>query len=123
MMLINYIEKSVTGYINAGYDSYFDNSTILTQFELDNARIHTARSYSLLDFGKSIGTRCPTDTIEYVDQQGVTQVIDRYFKTGPNKGLSKGLIEISKELNIKLPPKLKLEQLRDVLSSHPTFNI
>ncbi|CAF1419810.1 unnamed protein product [Rotaria sordida] len=90
---------------------------------LDNARTHTARSYSLLDFGKSIGTRCPTDTIEYVDQQGVTQVIDCYFKTGPNKGLSKGLIEISKELNIKLPPKLKLEQLRDILSSHPAFNI
>jgi hypothetical protein len=33
------------------------------------------------------------------------------------------LIEISKDLNIKLPPKVKLEQLRDILSNHPAFKI
>lgn len=140
---VNYIEKSATGSIDVGYDMYFDNYTVLAQFErlfkliqfkkafknhtieiiVDNARTHTAKAYSLLDFGKSIGTRCPTDTIEYVDQQDVRQVIDCYFKTGRNKGLSKGLIEISKELNVKLPPKLKLAQLRDILSNHPAFKI
>ncbi|CAF3743280.1 unnamed protein product [Rotaria sp. Silwood1] len=90
---------------------------------LDNARTHTAKAYSLLNFGKSIGTRCPTGTIKYADQQGVKQVIDCYFKIGSNKGLSKGLIEISKDLNVKLPTKLKLEQLRDILSNHPAFKI
>ncbi len=33
------------------------------------------------------------------------------------------LIEISKDLNIKLPPKVKLEQLRDILSNHPAFKM
>ncbi|CAF1466063.1 unnamed protein product, partial [Didymodactylos carnosus] len=97
---INYVERSVTGCINVGYDSYFDNSTILDQFErlfkllqfkkefkdheieivVDNAPTHTARAYSLQDFGKSIGTRCPVDKIKYVDQQGVKQTVDDFSK-------------------------------------------
>ena len=34
---------------------------------VDNARTHSAKSHSLLDFGKSVGTRCPVDKIEYTD--------------------------------------------------------
>ncbi|CAF4606386.1 unnamed protein product [Rotaria sp. Silwood2] len=140
---INYIEKSATGFIDVGYDTYFDNFTILAQFErlfkliqfkesfknhkieiiVDNARTHTAKAYFLLDFGKSIGTRCPIDKIEYFDQQGVKRIVDCFFKTGPYKGLSKGLIEISKDLNVKLPLTLKLQQLRNILSHHPAFKI
>ena len=140
---VSYVERTVTGSIDVVYDSYFDNSTILTQFErlfkllqlksefkshnieiiVDNATIHTAKPYSLSDFGKSIGTKCTTDTIEYIDSQDQFQVIDCSFKSGPNKGLSKGLLEISKELNVKLPPKLKLDQLRDILSKHPAFKV
>ncbi|CAF4744477.1 unnamed protein product, partial [Rotaria sp. Silwood2] len=83
---VNYFERSATGFIDVGHDSYFDNSTILKQFErlfkliqfkkdfkdheikiiVDNARTHTARPYSLQDFGKAIGTRCPIDKIEYL---------------------------------------------------------
>ena len=48
-----------------------------------------------------------------MDSQDQLLVIDYFFKSGPNKGLSKGLLEISKELNDKLLPKLKLDQLRD----------
>lgn len=140
---VNYIEKTATGSIDVGYDSYFDNSTVLSQFErlfkllrfkgefknhnielvVDNATTHTVKPYSVFDFGKSIGTKCTTDTIEYIDSQGQQQTIDCFFRTGPNKGLSKGLIEISKELNIKLPPKLKLEQLREILATHPVFKV
>jgi len=140
---VKYVERTATGSIDVGFDSYFDNSTILLQFErlfkllrfksefknhdieiiIDNATTHTAKAYSLFDFGKSIGTKCPTDTIEYIDLNGQQQIIDCYFKTGPNKGLSKGLIEISKDLNFKLPSDLKLKQLRDILSNHPAFKV
>ena len=107
---VTYVEKTATGSINVGYDSYFDNSTILLQFErlfkllhfnrefknhnieviVDNAATHTAKPDSLSDLGKSIGARCTTDTIEYIDSQGQLQVIDCFFKRGPNNGLSKG---------------------------------
>ena len=30
---VNYIEKSVTGFMDVGYDSCFDNCAILAQFE------------------------------------------------------------------------------------------
>ncbi len=86
-----YVDKFATGSIDVGYYSYFDNSAILAQFErlfkllqfkkefqnytieivVDNAKTHTAKAYSLLDFGKSIGTRCATNTIEYIDKHGV----------------------------------------------------
>ena len=65
---------------------------------VDNARTHTTKSYSLQDFGKNIGTRCPVEQIEYIDENGVTKVIDCYFKEGENKGKSKGLVELSKDL-------------------------
>ena len=55
---------------------------------VDNAKTHKAKAYSLLDFRKFIDTRCPTDTIHYIDQHRVDQVIVCYFKTGPNKGFS-----------------------------------
>ena len=103
------------------FKNEFKNHTI--EIIVDNATTHTAKAYSLFDFGKSIGTKCTIDTIEYTDAQGQQQIVDCYFKRGRNKGLSKGLIEISKELNVKLPPKIKLQQLRDILSNHPAFKI
>jgi len=138
---IDYVERSATASINVGQDSYFDNFTILEQFErlfqllefkeqykdhtivcvVDNARTHTAKSHSLLDFGKSCGTRCPLDKIEYTDTQGKGHILHCYFESGPNKGLSKGLVEIAKELKVKLPSNIKLDDLRALLSDHPAF--
>jgi hypothetical protein len=86
---------------------------------VDNATTQTAKAYSLFDFGKSIGIKCITDTIEYIDAQDQQKIKGCYFKTGSNKGL----IEISKEFNVKLPPKLKFQQLRHILSNHPAFKI
>ena len=124
------IEKSVIGLIDVGYDSYFYDCTILAQFErlfkliqfkkvlknhtieiiLDNAKKRAVKAYSLFNFGKFIDIRCPTGTIHYIDQHGEDYGIGFYFQTGPNKGLNKGLIEISKDLNITLRPKLKLDK-------------
>ncbi|CAF2033495.1 unnamed protein product [Rotaria magnacalcarata] len=140
---LNYYDRSATASIHIGQNSYFDNETILNQFErlfqllqfkeqfkdhdieiiVDNARTHSAKSHSLLDFGKSIGTRCPIDTIDYIDSRGVKQILDCYFQSGSNVGSSKGLFEISKELNIAVPDKVKLHDLRNILADHPAFKI
>ena len=50
---------------------------------VDNPRIHTTKVYSLQDFRKDFGVQCPTEKFEYVDGNGVRQVIDCYFKQGP----------------------------------------
>ena len=57
---------------------------------VDNARTHTTKSYSLQDFGKNVGTRCPIEHIDYVNENSSIKVIDYYFKQGENEGNSKG---------------------------------
>ena len=138
---VDYLSRTATASINIGTDAYFNNDTILSQFErlfqmlefkqaykdhdieiiVDNARTHTAKVYSLQDFRKGIGTQCPVEKIEYVDGNGVRQVIDCYFKQGPNKGKSKGLVELCKDLNVKLPDKVILAEIHELLSKHPAF--
>ncbi|CAF1539185.1 unnamed protein product [Didymodactylos carnosus] len=138
---VNYIDRTATASINIGTDAYFDNDTVLGQFErlfqmlefkqdykhnqieivVDNARTHAAKSYSLQEFGKKIGTRCPIEQIEYVDENGVQKLIDCYFKEGENKGKSKGLVELCKDLGVQLPAKIKLDDIRDILSMHRAF--
>ncbi|CAF4495812.1 unnamed protein product, partial [Didymodactylos carnosus] len=102
---VNYLSRTATASINIGTDAYFDINTILSQFErlfemlefkqeykdnhteiiVDNARTHTKKAYSLQEFGKNIGTRCPVEKIEYVDEKDATKVIDCYFDKGTNK--------------------------------------
>ena len=120
---------------------YFDIDTILSQFErlfqmlefkqaykghwieiiVDTARIHTTKMYSLQDFRKGIGAQCPTEKIQYVDENGVRQVIDCYFKQGPHKGKSKGLVEICKDLGVKLSDKVKLPEIYEKLAKYRAF--
>ncbi|CAF1339451.1 unnamed protein product [Adineta ricciae] len=138
---VDYVERTATASINIGSDAYFNNETILNQFErlfqmlefkqhykkhqidiiVDNARTHTAKAYSLQDFRKSVGGHCTVDCIEYLDEDGNPHIIDCYFKDGANKGKSKGLVEICKDLGIQLPPKIKLEEIRELLPGHPAF--
>ncbi|CAF4450698.1 unnamed protein product, partial [Didymodactylos carnosus] len=40
---------------------------------------------------------------------------------GPNKGKSKGLVELSKEFCVQLPSKVKLNEIREILSKHRAF--
>ncbi|CAF4521788.1 unnamed protein product, partial [Didymodactylos carnosus] len=138
---VDYVERSATASINVGQNAYFDNSTILEQFErlfmliefkeayrnhtieivVDNARTHTAKAYSVMDFAKGIGTRVPVGQLEYIDANGQQQIVEYCFQDGPNKGLAKGLLELSKELKVILPAKPKLPDIRQALARHPVF--
>jgi hypothetical protein len=73
---LNYAENSATAGINVGQEGYFDNSTILSQFQqlfmllafksdfngheievvVNNARKHSARTYSINYLSKGMNT-------------------------------------------------------------------
>ena len=137
-----YIDYSPTAGINIGEDAYFDNETVLEQFErmfhmiqfkdafkdheievvVDNARMHSAKEYSLNDFGKGVGgTRCPVNSIEYVNNQGKNVKISCYFSKGVHTGMSKGLLLLAKEMKFVVDDSIKLDDLRLILSSHSAF--
>ncbi|CAF4585544.1 unnamed protein product, partial [Rotaria sp. Silwood2] len=138
---VNYLSRQTTASINIGTDAYFDNDTILEQFErlflmlefkqdykenqieiiVDNARTRTTKAYSLKEFDKNIRTRFLLEQIEYVDENNATKIIDCYFKQGANKGKSKGLVEVCKDLGVQLPAKVKLDEIREILSKHRAF--
>jgi hypothetical protein len=88
---------------------------------VDNARTHSAKHYSVEDFGMKPNTRCKTDQIFYRDENGQRQSIDCFFTTGRNKGQSKGLLILAKELGINIPSNIRLEELKKLLSSHDAF--
>ena len=76
---LRYEKYSATITTHLAVDPYFDNNIILLQFErlfklirfkeeyqhhkieilVDNARTHTTKQYSLNDFGRRSGARCP----------------------------------------------------------------
>ena len=82
-----YKQYSAISCINLGYDMYLDNETTLNQFErlfqllpfkteykghdfeviVNNARTHSAKEFNLHGFGKRISTRCPINSIEFID--------------------------------------------------------
>ena len=137
---VKYVPRSATASIDIGVDSYFDNATILLQFErlfqllefkeafrgcivelvVDNSRTHTAKSHSVHDFGKGIGTQCKVDTIEYLEN-GKSKLMHCRFPSGVNQGKTKGLLEIAKELKVKLPVRINLDDLRSLMADHPAF--
>lgn len=133
---------SATAMAYIGVDSYFDNAIILQQFErlfkllkhkmeyqghdieilVDNARTHTAKEFSINDFGKSIGSRCPVSSIEYAYDGNKKQVLDCYFDSGPWAGRSKGLLVMAAELGFQVSSNWKLDDLKNLLSKHPAFD-
>ena len=138
---VEYTPRSATASIHVGVDGYFDNETVLQQFErlfkmlqfkkdydkhdievlVGNARTHTIKEFSLSDLGKSIRAACPVEIIEYTDENHQQQQLQCYFKSGPNKNKSKGLLIIANELSISDPRKCKLDELRALLSQHRCF--
>ena len=88
---LNYYDRSANAYIEPKKDHYFDNQTILKQFErlfimltfkkefekhqieiiVDNARTHTAKKYLLNLFNKKPGTNCVYKKIEWTDDDGI----------------------------------------------------
>ena len=138
---LNFVNCSATAGINVGQDGYFDNDTILYQFErlfqllsykkdfkdheieiiVDNARTHSAKEYSINVFGKGIGTRCPVSAIEYVDDQNQDVSISCSFANGEHRAKSKGLLMLAKDLGVSVDPSVKLAELRTILTSHAAF--
>ncbi|CAF3407145.1 unnamed protein product [Rotaria socialis] len=136
-----YIRNSATAGINVGIEGYFDNGTILSQFErffqlisfkqdfkghdivvvVDNARTHSAREYSINEFSKGIGTKCPADSIDYVDHTGKLVSISCSFTTGEYRGKTKGLLQLAKELKVPVRHSINLVELRALLAQHPAF--
>jgi transposase len=136
-----YVGYSATAGINIGQDNYFDNETVLKQFErlfqllpfksefaghdvevvVDNARTHSAKDYSVNDFGMNIGTKCIVDELEFLDEHGQMQSISCFFNDGENKGKSKGLLVLAKELKLVVPDRVKLGDLRNLLLVHSAF--
>ncbi|CAF4766921.1 unnamed protein product, partial [Rotaria sp. Silwood2] len=73
------------------------------------------------NFRKNIDSRCPVDVIEDYDENDIKKTIQRFFSSDPHENKSKGLLELAKELNITLPTKCSLSELRKLLSEHPAF--
>ncbi|CAM4847774.1 unnamed protein product [Rotaria magnacalcarata] len=63
------------------------------------------------------GTWCPVDKIEYIDENNKKQTIECY----DDDGYSKGLLAIANELNVFVPSKCKLNDLKLLLSQHAAF--
>lgn len=138
---LRYEKYSATVTAHLGVDPYFDNNIILLQFErlfkllmfkkdyqnhkieilVDNARTHTAKPYSINDFGKGSGTRCPVSSIEYIDEMNNIKTLDCLFQSGPQKGQSKGLLAIALELGLNVSTTCKLDELKSILSLHKAF--
>ena len=138
---INYLKNSASARINVSEEGYFNNETMLAQFErlfmllpfkkafddhvvkivVDNARTHAAKEYNINDFSKGIGTQCPVDFIDYFDDDGQLVSISCYFLQVEYKGTSKGQVELSKDLNMPISSSMKLAEIRNILSSHSAF--
>ena len=137
LMVLNYLENSATASINVGIDGYFANETILSQFErlfqlidfkghqvevvVDDVCTHPVREYSVNEFSKGIGTKCPVDSIDYTDATGKLISVSCRFESGGHRGNTKGLLELAKELNVPIHPSIKLTELRILMAQHLTF--
>ena len=138
---LRYDGYSARARVNVGEQGYFDNDTILCQFErlfqllqfkekyqghdievvVNNVRIHSARGYSINDFGKGVGTKCPVDAIEFVNHQGQLVSVSCYFENCEHKGKSKRLLHLANDLQVPIHSSIKLSELRALLSKHPAF--
>ena len=58
------------------------------------------------------GTRCPVDKIDYIDENNKKRTIECY----DDDGCSKGLLALAYELNVFVPRKCKLNELKLLLS-------
>ncbi|CAF0939842.1 unnamed protein product [Adineta ricciae] len=119
------IERSASGSIQVGFESYFDNDGIINQFTrlfkiLPFKKAYAKQSFMLL-WAMLPNTRCKIDQMSYSDKNGKQHTVDCFFTTGENKGQSKGLLILAKELGISVPPKAKLEEIKQLLNAHEAF--
>ena len=67
-----------------------------------------------LVLGRPIGTRCPLDYIDFIDDMNHRRTIECYN----DDGTSKGLLAIARELGLAIPNKCSLSELKAVLRIH-----
>ena len=85
---------------------------------VDNARTHTDQVVNINEFRINPGGTCPTNTIQYTEQNGTVQTINCYDE----KGLSKGLKKIAVELGYDLPVQYKRKEIKEILIQHPAVS-
>ena len=66
---------------------------------------------------RSIGTRCPVDYINFIDDMNHRRTIECYNDDSTNKGL----LAIARELGLAIPNKCSLSELKAVLWMHNAF--
>ncbi|RNA25338.1 hypothetical protein BpHYR1_049711 [Brachionus plicatilis] len=112
---IKYEERTCTGSVVPGQDGYFDNKSILNQFE---------RLFQMLEFKKEFNfpikhelsscRHCPYDELKWVDDQLNEFSLSCFFQDGPLKGESKGLRQKALKLGYELDPKIRLKELKNI---------
>ena len=145
--ILNYYERSASGWLEPGKDIYIDNEVIMQQFErlfillkykksfanadieilVDNARTHSAKQYDLMNFNKFDSIKkAPYQNIEWLENDE-TRKIDCTYDDENGLRKCKGLFSISKELNL-IPAdahtsdkQYSLPILRQILSKHKAF--
>ncbi|CAF1331466.1 unnamed protein product [Didymodactylos carnosus] len=70
------------------------------------SRTHTAAEFSVNDFGMKLGTRCPVDKIDFIDEKNQKRTIECYA----DDGNSKGLLALTYELNVFVPKKIEISK-------------
>ena len=134
---LHFVNCSTTSKINVRQDGYFANDTILCQFErllrflsykkdfknheietiVENARMHSAKDYSVRDFGKGIGTRRPVNATEYLDDQNQNASISCHFASTGYRGKSKGLFMLAKDQGVSVALSIRLAELCNLRKS------
>ena len=143
----SYINKTATAIIEPSKNNYFDNDSILSQFErlllcmnyssifkdnnyrvdilVDNATTHTKALIDAKMFNKGVNTHCGIEKLSWNDENNNECSFDCYYESGPNVGLSKGLFNMCKELKIidasVQSKEIKLDELRRIAAKHPAF--
>ena len=125
--------------------NYFNNETILDQFErlfqmiefcealkdhdieilVDNATTHTSKLFNINDFRKGAGYDCPVERTEWIGENKKIHILECYTFDNNGEPESKGLFEIAKELNL-IPINSKwaewnMDALREKVKCHPAF--
>ncbi len=60
-------------------------------------------------------------SLEFLDDRGKSVNISCYFSSGENKGKSKGLLVLAKELKLPVQDSMRLGDLINVLATHRAF--
>ena len=123
----NYEHRSANAWVEPGKDNYFNNEVIIKQFErlfilfkfktifknhrmvviVDNARTHSAKKYDINQMNKGKNTRCPYNTLEWIEENVEIKSINCF----DNNGTSKGLFVVCKELGL-IAKELELKNIK-----------